>query len=251
MNVSAYASSGNGWIAGLGDPTPMGWFTVFAYFATGVLCLSCAAKPLFSSEFDDQKIDLRFWLTLAALMFLLAVNKQLDLQTLMTMFLKSIAGATGLYDARRVLQLVFIVAIVAGGTWLAWKFFVKYRRSAERNRLAVIGLALLVVFVAIRATSFHYMDSLINATFAGLRLNWIFEIGSIGLIATAGFLHLRRRRTQVKWQGKLAHPGRQRDDKSRSNRFKTGELKNRATKSRTSTSSRRRNHAKSRSNRCR
>jgi len=232
MNVSAYASSGNGWIAGLGDPTPMGWFTVFAYFATGVLCLSCAAKPLFSSAFDDQKMDLRFWLILAALMFLLAVNKQLDLQTLLTVSLKSIAGAMGLYDARRLLQFVFIVAVVAGGAWLAWKFFVKYRRSAERNRLAVFGLLILVLFVAIRATSFHYMDSLINATFAGLRLNWIFEIGSIGLIATAGFLHLRRRRVQVKWQGKLAHPGRQRDAKPRSNRFETRASKSRSDRSR-------------------
>lgn len=243
MNISVYASVGSNWVAGLGDPTPMGWFTVFAYFSTGVLCLSCAAKPLFSSKFEDQKADLRFWLVIAGLMFLFGINKQLDLQTLLTVSLKSIADATGLYGLRRILQAVFIVAVVAGGGWLAWKFVTKFRRSARRNRLAVIGIVLIVVFVAIRATSFHYMDSLINMSFAGLKLNWIVELGGIGLIAAATLAHLRRRSRQTQWQGKLGKYDDERTNrKTRSNRFRstqtsaaspTGTRKSRASTSRT------------------
>lgn len=203
MNFAASATAGGEWVAGLGDPTPMGWFTVAAYFISAVLCLCCAARPLFSSSDNDRRADLRFWLILAGLMFLFGVNKQLDLQTLLTATFKGIAEAVGLYGIRGLLQVLFIALVVACGGWLAFTFFKRYRRPARRNQLAVFGIALLAVFVAIRATSFHYMDSLINATFLGLRLNWIIELGSIAMIAMAAIIHLRRQRRQSGWQGKF------------------------------------------------
>ncbi len=203
MNFIVLATTGGEWVAGLGDPTAMGWLTVAAYFLTLVLCLCCAARPLFSSKEDDRATDLRFWLVLAALMFVFGINKQLDLQTLFTATFKNIAQATGLYGIRGLLQLLFILLVAAAGVWFAWAFFRRYRRSARRNRLAVAGIALLAVFVLVRATSFHYMDSLINASVAGLKLNWIIELGSISLIALAAILHLRRHRRQSRWQGQL------------------------------------------------
>jgi len=199
MNFISLATTNGEWIAGLGDPTPMGWFTVGAYFASAVLCLCCAARPLFSSKAADSRADLRFWLIIAGLMVVFGINKQLDLQTLFTATFKSIVEAMGLYSIRGLLQLGFIALVVVGGIWLAWKFFLKYRRSAQRNRLAVTGIALLAIFVAMRATSFHYMDSLINTTVLGLKMNWIVELGSIALIAMAAIIHLRRHRRQSSW----------------------------------------------------
>lgn len=205
MNFIGLATTGNSWVAGLGDPTPMGWFTVFAYFAASILCLCAAAKPLYSSKPKDQRIDLRFWLILAGLMFVFGINKQLDFQTLITVSLKNLAEATGLYNVRRLLQVLFIVAVVAVGIWLTRKFYSHYRRSAQRNRLAVLGMALLIVFIATRATSFHYIDSLISASIAGIKVNWILELGSISLIAIAATMHLRRHSRQSKWQSQLRH----------------------------------------------
>jgi len=47
------------WQAGIGDPTFMGWLTVFAYLATGVLSIICA-KETFRIPVNSSSIPTLF-----------------------------------------------------------------------------------------------------------------------------------------------------------------------------------------------
>jgi len=67
-----------GWFPGIGDPSLMGWFTVFAYFFTAYKSRG-AARVLRSSLLGSRETVL--WFGLALLLMFLGINKQLDLQS--------------------------------------------------------------------------------------------------------------------------------------------------------------------------
>ncbi|CCQ53934.1 hypothetical protein CWATWH0402_4702 [Crocosphaera watsonii WH 0402] len=44
LNNCAVIISGNSWQPGIGDPTILGWLTVFSYFLTAFCCFKCGHK---------------------------------------------------------------------------------------------------------------------------------------------------------------------------------------------------------------
>ena len=117
----------------------------------------------------------------------LAINKQLDLQTLFTSALRQSARAEGWYGERRAYQLFFMealaVAAVAGGVLLLWLT----RRLGTGLKIASAGAIVLIAFVLMRAASFHHVDTLLRLEVGHLRLGWVIGLGGIGLV-TAGAL---------------------------------------------------------------
>ena len=117
------------------------------------------------------------------LLLFLGVNKQLDLQTLLTLAGRRIAISQGWYDKRKSLQVMFIgglaVSAVAGFA-LVWRLVRPYMRELA---VSLFGFVLLLAFILARAASFHHVDKLINLRPAGIRMNWVFELGGIALIA--------------------------------------------------------------------
>ena len=65
-------------------------------------------------------------------------------------------------------------------------------RHTRELFLPIAGLALLLSFVLIRAASFHHMDQFLRFRLAGLKMNWILELGAISLVAMAAARHRRR-----------------------------------------------------------
>jgi hypothetical protein len=170
-------TDGDAWRPGIGDPTVMGWVTVVAYFAVAVLCL----RRVRQAGVHKKVSEMIFWSGLTVLLVVLGVNKQLDLQTWLTITGRHIAIAQGWYEQRRVVQLFFILLV--GLT--AFAGFVAMSRLVRRNRelrLPRLGLVLLLTFVIVRAASFHHIDSLINLHFGGVRMNWVLELGAIIVI---------------------------------------------------------------------
>ncbi|MEL6838763.1 MAG: isopropylmalate isomerase [Pseudomonadota bacterium] len=175
------------WSPQIGDPTFMGWATVVAYIVATLLALLTLMKGP-----GRQRV---FWFVLTALLFLLAINKQLDLQSALTAAGRCLANAQGWYDNRRVVQIIFIstIAIIAALTalMLAWTM----RRDLPQIWLALLGVVFLLAFVAIRAAGFHHFDWFIGYQIGGIRMNWVLELGGIILIAAnALFLLVRRPR---------------------------------------------------------
>lgn len=162
------------WRPGIGDPTFMGWFTVFAYLAVAIL----------AARVWHLKKE-RIWLFVALGMLALCVNKQFDLQSLFTDIGRAIAWHQGWIEKRRAVQKWFVLGVVAGGglfgCWFVWRFYGFWKR----HLLLAGGLVFLGTFIVVRAISFHHFDSILKLSVGGMKVNWILELGGIALIGAA------------------------------------------------------------------
>ncbi len=174
------------WSPQIGDPTAIGWLTVAVYTLTAIL-----AAAVFVRQRGRQRI---FWCGVCVLLFALALNKQLDLQSALTAAGRCLSQAQGWYEDRRAYQIIFIISFATTslvlGVLLAWIL----RRHFSRIWVALIGVTLLVAFVAMRAAGFHGFDRFIGFQIAGIQMNWVLELGGIALIALNAVLILRKRR---------------------------------------------------------
>jgi predicted RNA-binding Zn-ribbon protein involved in translation (DUF1610 family) len=179
-----FAASDNGrWHAGIGDPTFFGWLTVAAYLLAAFLCFKQ------SGVVKTQGGEPRFWLVLAIILFLLGVNKQLDLQSWLTQSLRDSAHAHGWYQYRRTVQFAFIAALGGGMLIVLLSLRLFLANSWRHYKLVWVGIALLCTFIVMRAASFHHFDILINTNVLGIRLNVWIELSAILLIVLGTIYH--------------------------------------------------------------
>jgi len=210
--LATLPNEGRGWIGswspGIGDPNVVGWLTVVLYLVASALCwrqsrrlARDAAGPsarlsstllTFALAFlgARRRLDalparerLRtLWRGLALLLLLLGINKQLDLQTALTELARMWARSGGWYATRRPVQLAFIafVALVGLATFRAVLLLAAGELRSLRAVLA--GTVFIIVFVTIRAASFHHIDRLLGTDIGGFRMNWIVEVGGLSFI---------------------------------------------------------------------
>ncbi|TGN67254.1 hypothetical protein E4L95_05545 [Paracoccus liaowanqingii] len=173
------------WSPQIGDPELTGWVTVLAYavaaLLSGLVWRRLAGDPL--------RI---FWGVLVVLLAFLAVNKQLDLQTVLTEAGKCLSRAQGWYDDRRVVQVAFIgtlliVLLMAMGVLMA-----VLRGRIAQNALALAGLILVLGFVMVRAVSIHNFDQILGGASLGVSNNFLLENAGLVLIALNALWLLRR-----------------------------------------------------------
>ena len=178
---------------GIGDPTFFGWFTVVAYLGAAGL----AAANAWRAEAGRSHSQRWLWWGLALLLLFLAINKQLDIQSYFTAIGRAVARAQGWYELRGLVQLVFVLGVgfatLAAVTLVTWAL----RDVLRQQWLTVVGIILILGFVLIRASSFHYIDILIGLEIGGFRLNWVFELGAIAVFCVAAYLQLGRRTEPV------------------------------------------------------
>jgi hypothetical protein len=169
------------------DRAPLAWLIVAGYFV--------GAAAAFWASRSARKRDRRFWIWTALLLIFLGLNKELDLQTLMTVEGRTLAHQSGWYEQRRIVQGVFllvmgiagVVTIVALVRWL--------RKSPLQVKTAAIGIVLLFIFVLIRAGSFHHIDHWVTINVAGMRSGWWLELAGTAVICLSA-LAFRMRRKQ-------------------------------------------------------
>lgn len=186
------------WSPGLGDNTFMGWLTVGVYLLATIA--SVAALRAMGADALSRRERL-FWAISAAVMLFLAVNKQLDLQSLVTMIGRCHAQLAGWYNDRRAVQKLFILGVAAGGVLLLGVLALMLRGILDRVWAALLGLGFVCVFVVIRAASFHHVDLLISGTALGVRINWLLELPGPLLVTLVA---LRRRQTVLTGRSLLA-----------------------------------------------
>jgi hypothetical protein len=180
------AIEGGRWRPGIGDPTVLGWVTVAAYLLAAVACgLAAWREPMPDGTRRPRAGPSRFWVALAGLLLALGVNKQLDLQSLLTQIGRDTIRAWGLYSERRELQLGFILAVAMICCAALGAFFWAARRTLKRRWPAIAGILFILGFVTIRAASFHNVDIFLAARLGGMKWNWILELGGIAVVAAA------------------------------------------------------------------
>ena len=190
-NIAFAAMQDGHWHVGIGDPTIFGWITVLMYF---VAAWRCVVKADESKEFGGSY---QFWLYLAAVLVLLGINKQLDLQSWLTDTMRDSAKAHGWYEDRRLVQSLFVAllgfAILI--TLLSLRLF--FANSWRHNKIAWIGIVLLCTFIVMRAASFSHLDILINHNILGIKINVILELGAIALIIFGTYFNKKYVSSQI------------------------------------------------------
>ncbi len=171
------------WHLGIGDPTIWGWLTVGMYLLAMGRCFMKAIS------YRHTETTYRFWTLLGWCLLLLAINKQLDLQTLFTLGLKQLAISHGWYEQRRALQLVFVVCIGLSMLVLLLTLRIVLFNLWRQYKLVWTGLFLLCAFILIRAASFHHIDIYIRESLFGLELNVVLENFALLMIVAGTFLH--------------------------------------------------------------
>lgn len=159
----------------------MGWFTVVAYLAAAALCAAAAPSTPNDARMPDQ--ERRWWLALSTILLLLGINKQLDLQSLLTEVARAAAKTEGWYGERRQVQFAFVEIIAITGIGVMSSLFWSMRRGTPSLKLGLLGLTATSVFVVVRAASFHHVDLWLGQSILGARWNWIIELSGIATIA--------------------------------------------------------------------
>lgn len=178
------------WSSGIGDPNLIGWVTVICYFACAFQCLRVLAKAprIFDAPVRRQKA---LWGGLVLLMLFLGINKQLDLQSLLTELGRLMAQRQGWYEDRRNVQRVFIFTLAGGGVVTGVLLLWFYRSVVRTHRLAIAGVFILTLFIVMRASVFHRVAAPFGVPKPGLWLNAALELAGILLIGLNARVLLR------------------------------------------------------------
>lgn len=168
-----------GWTPGIGDPTPAGWLTVMFYGLAALLCLRASRV---------ERRGQLFWQGMAFIMAILALNKQLDLQSLFTAVGRHVAMTEHWYGQRHKVQMLFIGGLAALAAVTVLLLAVITRTAGRGARLASVGITLLLFFIVTRAASFHHIDLFIKSRVWGVHWNVILEMTGIALVAYAALL---------------------------------------------------------------
>ena len=195
LNLVALAQSGTfavivdgHWEPGIGDPTPMGWFTVVAYGIACILCIRAAyEKPGGLAAIDTTKHAM-FWFTLGIVMFIFTINKQLDFQAWLWLTGRNMIDEYGWSEHKKTIQISSMLAVifisVAELAYFIWLTRSAVCRQIFRHRLfALSGVVFTLCFIIIRALSLHGVDKLLGWRLGELRINWVLENMGILLVA--------------------------------------------------------------------
>lgn len=174
------------WSPGIGDPSMGGWLTVLLYVIAAWQVwrlLRYWDEPSITAFRNEHW----FWRALLMGLVLLGINKQLDLQSALTEVGRILAEEQGWYDDRRQVQAAFIAGVfIMGLTLFALTLNLTWGAPVA-TLWALLGSTGLVLFVIIRATSFHHVDAVLGHRFAGFRINWLLEMGALlVIIGSAG-----------------------------------------------------------------
>lgn len=192
MNPIATQPNDGRWHLAIGDPTAVGWLVFVAYALCALTCWrayrSCRfGQYALARSVPSESVRLRrvalWWLCMAVLLSLLAINKQLDLQTLMTEVGRDLALAQGWYADRQRVQVTFIailgLAFASATLALAWWL----RSVMRRIALSVIGLTVTLSFVLLRAAEFQRLGGRLDQALD--TWGWLAELLGSALIGAA------------------------------------------------------------------
>ena len=143
------------WQLVVGDPNVPGWAICAAYaLAAALAVVVLRTAPFAPAHHRREKI---LWALIAGLMAALALNKQLDLQTLILTAGRCLSQEQGWYDSRRLVQHDFILVLIGSAALAGAAMIWLLRGIIRHNLVALIGLAALAGFVVIRGGHLFHM----------------------------------------------------------------------------------------------
>jgi hypothetical protein len=188
----AVTSNSFGWSPGIGDPTFIAWLTVCAYFLAAILCFSAyrhCQQPS-NAEICNKDLTVARWIWLGLFLFFLflGINKQLDLQTLFIIIGRNVARQQGWFAERRKYQELFVVVLSLASIMVLITFALIFRSVGAAERFALLGAAVVMTFVLVRASSMCHEELFACSRQFGRKLNWALEWIGIATVFSAALL---------------------------------------------------------------
>jgi hypothetical protein len=172
------------WFSGVGDQSLVGWLITLGYMLGAFLCLRAAS--------GGGGEEARLWLCIGVAFLLLGVNKQLDLHSLLTRMLRDLARSGGWYEDRRTLQAIFIAFVMLAAFLAMAKLIRRFRRSRPAVRLGIFGVTCTLLFVVVRAASFHHADELLRLELEGVKAHAAIELLGVLTVVAAALLYKKQ-----------------------------------------------------------
>jgi uncharacterized membrane protein YhaH (DUF805 family) len=191
MNLQLYTTCiTEAWAPGFGDRDLYGYVMTVVHLVAAALAVTVAIRGPFLSR--ARRSERWLWAIGATVLVALAINKQLDLQSMAVNAARCVARAQGWYDTRRMFQEEVIFGLVIAAGILVPALLFALRRAIAGNLAFVVSLSALVVFVLLRAISFHHLDILFGRELLSFRLHRLIEMASLGAVIVTTAARLRR-----------------------------------------------------------
>jgi hypothetical protein len=166
------------WTPGFGDPTVLGWVVTLGYVLAAAQAWRVVRRT--PTQLAEARLERLLWGFLAVAFLVLGMNKQLDLQTALTELGRGLARDEGWYEGRRAVQRLFVVGVGIVAVVGAAVLFRLSLRASRDLRLAVVGLAIVLAFIVVRAAAFHHVAGRDEGAERGG--------GALGLVELAGVI---------------------------------------------------------------
>lgn len=170
------------WRPAIGDPTPWGWAIVTGYYLAAAVCAWNAARA------RANGVRLRPWLALTLIALVLALNKNFDLASWAWLHGRQLAMDLGWYPIRGWVQ----IGAMGVGFLLAFGIPVmtlgRVRPVSPALWVTLFGAILCASLVAVRALSFHGIDTVLGARIGGLSVSRGTELTGILIMVTAALV---------------------------------------------------------------
>ena len=180
------------WHAGVSRlHNPMLMFTTLCYLFSAFICHQ-AGKTEKSHKHPkvSQRVS-RFWKTVTILLVVFGMTELLDIQLFLTHVVRQISKAYGWYHQRAPFQkgVVWISIVMAFAAFVY--ISILFRRILWKKVPALFGIVFLCGFIAVRAVSYHQVDSFLNDQVGGIQLNWIFELIALFSICITALYNMK------------------------------------------------------------
>ena len=174
------------WIDDRGDPTLIGWFITLFYFFVFATSFYLLKKTTLNIS---NKNYMWFWYGVTILIFLLGVNKQLDIQMLFADFARLYAKVSGIFENRKPFQQKIISFLATIGISIFTFMIYKFWNAPKRMWLALTGFCILFSFPLIRLVSLHRIESLLSISVLSVKVVDVIEIMGITIVLIAIILN--------------------------------------------------------------
>lgn len=179
MNAAIIAAmiAASKWTFGVNDPSFIAWFIVAVYFVASLLCWRARGRELSEKVVETSVL----WVALASALFVLGLNKQLDLHVLVMEFARDLRSSDGYSPAVRIIVLAVVVIVGLAALGLGGKYFFAGSRRVRCAYGILLGLLSLQVlrFLPGRISEFLLMHVLTEEGILHIHAIEVVELGGL------------------------------------------------------------------------